>query len=81
MLIFVSVRDRRVAVIGDAGIHEKVQEIFWTGVVRAIEREFAKGRYVEGLVKGIDMSGARLSEHFPHRAGDKNELPDSISED
>jgi uncharacterized membrane protein len=33
-----SVRDRRVAVIGDAGIHQKVQEIFWTGVVRAIER-------------------------------------------
>jgi uncharacterized membrane protein len=81
VLIYVSVRDRRVAVIGDAGIHHAVQEIFWTGVVRAIEREFAKGRYVEGLAKGIEMSGARLAEHFPHRADDKNELPDSISED
>jgi uncharacterized membrane protein len=81
VLIYVSVRDRRVAVIGDAGIHHAVQEIFWTGVVRSIEREFARGRYVDGLVKGIEMSGARLAEHFPHCADDKNELPDSISED
>jgi uncharacterized membrane protein len=81
VLIFVSVRDRRVAVIGDAGIHEKVQEVFWTGVVRSIERELVKGRHVEGLVKGIEMSGARLAEYFPHRADDRNELADSISDD
>jgi hypothetical protein len=34
----------RVACIGDAGIHQKVQEIFWDGVVRAIERRLCEGR-------------------------------------
>jgi uncharacterized membrane protein len=32
-------------------------------------------------VKGIELAGAALGEHFPHQTGDKNELPDSISED
>jgi uncharacterized membrane protein len=81
VLFFVSVRDRHVAVIGDAGIHEKVPDGFWDDVVRAIETQFAEGRFAEGLAGGIEMAGARLAEHFPHRPGDTNELPDSISDD
>jgi len=81
VLFFVSVRDRRVAVVGDSGIHGNVPEGFWTGVVRSVEREFAKGRYAEGLIRGVEMAGARLAEHFPHGPGDVNELPDSISDD
>ena len=81
VLFFVSVRDRRVAVIGDAGIHEKVSKGFWAEVVRAIETPLSEGRYADGLVAGIEMAGSRLAEHFPHRQGDTNELPDSISDD
>jgi len=81
VMIFVSVRDRRVAVLGDTGIHGKVPEGFWQQVVHAIEAHLAEGRFAEGLVAGIELTGARLVEHFPHRAGDKNELPDSISQD
>jgi uncharacterized membrane protein len=81
VLILVSVRDHRVAVIGDAGIHERVPEGFWAEVVRAIELRFSEGRFADGLVEGIAMAGTKLAEHFPHRAGDVNELPDSISED
>jgi uncharacterized membrane protein len=81
VLLFVSVRDRRVAVVGDAGIHSRVAESFWAEVVRAIEAHFAQGHFTEGLVTGIEMAGFRLAEFFPHRPGDKNELPDSISRD
>jgi uncharacterized membrane protein len=81
VLIFVSVRDQRVAVIGDAGIHERVPDGFWADVVLVIERHFAERRFSDGLVEGIALAGARLAEHFPHRAGDVNELPDSLSDD
>ncbi len=81
VLLFVSVRDRRVAVVGDTGIHQMVGDGFWAEVVHAIERHFSEGRFAEGLVAGIELAGARLTEHFPHRSGDTNELPDTISED
>jgi uncharacterized membrane protein len=81
ILLFVSVRDRHVAVIGDRGIHERVPDTFWAQVVLAVEAAFAEGRFADGLVNGIAMAGAQLAEHFPHRAGDRNELPDTISDD
>jgi uncharacterized membrane protein len=79
VLFFVSIRDRRFAVIGDRGIDAKVPADFWAGVVRAVESAFANGRYAEGLIEGITMAGARLTEHFPPRADDVNELPDAFS--
>jgi uncharacterized membrane protein len=81
VLLFVSVRDHGVAVVGDSGIHARVPEGFWADVVRAIELRFSEGRFADGLVEGIAMAGARLAEHFPPRAGDTNELPDSLSDD
>jgi uncharacterized membrane protein len=81
VMFFVSVRDHRVAVIGDAGIHERVPPDFWAGIVRAMELAFAQGRFADGLVEGISMVGACLVEHCPPRAGDVNELPDSLSDD
>lgn len=81
VLILVSVRDHGVAVIGDAGIHERVPEGFWSDVVRAIELHFAEGRFADGLVNGIAMAGSKLAELFPPRPGDVNELPNSLSDD
>lgn len=81
VLILISVRDHGVAVIGDAGINERVPENFWADVVRVVEMRFAEARFVEGLVEGIAMAGQKLAEHFPPRPGDVNELPDALSDD
>jgi uncharacterized membrane protein len=81
VLLFVSVGDHGVAVIGDAGIHERVADGFWADVVRGIELAFAEGRFADGLISGIAMAGTKLAEHFPPRAGDTNELPDTLSDD
>ena len=81
VLFFVSVRDRRFAVIGDTGIHAQVSDDFWAGVARTVETAFAEGRYADGLVDGIALAGARLAEHFPPRTDDTNELPDTLTDD
>ncbi len=77
VLFFVAVRDRKLAVIGDKGIHQHVAAEFWADVVKTVEGRFADGRFGDGLVEGITEVGDELSRHFPRRADDVNELPDA----
>ena len=79
VLFFVSTRDKKLAVIGDKGIHEHVTPEFWTDVVKHVEARFGEGRFGDGLAEGIALAGTELARHFPRRADDVNELPDSVS--
>lgn len=77
VLFFVAIRDRKLAVIGDKGIHQHVSADFWADVVKTVEVHFADSRFADGLTEGIAKVGNELARHFPHRADDVNELPDS----
>ncbi len=79
VLIYICVADRRIAVIGDAGINSKVPEGFWQDVVSVLQLHFAAGRRAEGLCEAAHMIGAKLSLYFPVKANDTNELSNDIS--
>lgn len=79
VLIYVNVSDRRVAVIGDAGIHQRVGQGFWTDVLELVRLHFMGGRYVDGMVAGVERVGEKLREHFPRRVDDRDELSNEIS--
>jgi uncharacterized membrane protein len=79
VLFFVVPSRRKFVVLGDAGIHEKVGQQFWTGVVSAVTDKFRSGQFTEGLVKGIEAVGEQLATHFPYdAAADKNELSNDV---
>ena len=79
ILLFVVPSRRRFVLLGDAGIHEKVNQQFWEEVVAAVTAKFKTGDFTGGLVHGIAEVGRRLAEHFPFDpVRDVNELPDSI---
>lgn len=79
ILFYLAVRNKQFAVIGDAGINEKVPEEFWKNIKDAIQADFQDKKYMEGLVAGILMAGHQLKTHFPRKDDDINELPDEIS--
>jgi uncharacterized membrane protein len=79
VLFFVSIRDHKLAVIGDEGIHASVPPEFWANVVKHVEARFGAGQYADGLVEGIRMAAVELAKRFPRRADDVNELPDAVS--
>jgi uncharacterized membrane protein len=81
VLFYLAVRNKRFAIIGDAGINEKVPDGFWDNIRKKIEMNFSEGKFAEGLIEAILMAGRKLGEHFPGKAGDINELPDEISFD
>ena len=81
VLYYLAVTNRKFAVIGDEGINARVKPGFWDEVKVLLQEHFNDGKFAEGLVKGILLTGLQLKEHFPHRKNDINELPDDISFD
>jgi uncharacterized membrane protein len=79
VLLYVNVSDRRVAVIGDAGIHRFVGQSFWDDVIELIRLHFIGGRYAEGIIAGVERIAVKLREHFPRTSDDRNELSDEVS--
>lgn len=81
-LIFVAPEERAFAVIGDAGVHEKVGDSFWQNARDAAALHFSAGRFTEGLVEAVRRLGDVLAQHFPASPGEgnPNELPDAVSE-
>ncbi len=79
VLIYLALKNRQFAVIGDAGINSKVPDGFWDGVKDLMSGHFREARFTEGLVSGINLAGIMLKEHFPWQSQDQNELPDEIS--
>ena len=81
VLFYLAVRDRKFAVIGDAGINSKVPVGFWDDVKDLLQTRFREGRFSDGLSEGIILAGSHLKKHFPYKKDDINELPDEISFD
>lgn len=79
VLFYLSVEDRKFAILGDAGINAKVPSNFWETVKETVIEQFKLGNSTEGLVKGILMAGEKLKAHFPYQKDDVNELSDEIS--
>lgn len=79
VLFYLAVKNRKFAIIGDAGINSKVPEGFWDLMKETMTEHFRNDRFTEGLVEGIKLAGEKLVEYFPHLLNDTNELQDEIS--
>jgi len=76
--IYLSLFERRVVVIGDRGVHEKMGNPHWDDVRDKIIQGIRKGKAREGICAAIESCGKALAEHFPHQPEDINELPDQV---
>ncbi|MEZ5071874.1 MAG: TPM domain-containing protein [Bacteroidales bacterium] len=79
VLFYLAVKDRKFAILGDAGINAVIPEGFWDEIKEGMSGRFGEGKYCEGLCDGIRKAGQALQEHFPYQKDDKNELSDEIS--
>ncbi|HJO93571.1 MAG TPA: TPM domain-containing protein [Victivallales bacterium] len=79
VLIYVALKNREFAIVGDTGIHEKVDSGFWDETVKAMKEHFSQDDIILGIEKGLEIAGKILKQHFPHELNDKNELSDEIS--
>jgi uncharacterized membrane protein len=76
VLFYVAFEDHQFYVLGDEGIHEKVQQAFWVRMAEILRIHFAREQFVEGLALAITETGRQLNVFFPAGEERKNELPD-----
>jgi len=79
VLFYMAIKDHKFAILGDAGINNKVPENFWDDIKEHMLSHFKNGDLTAGLSEGIKMAGEQLAAHFPYKKDDENELPDEIS--
>jgi uncharacterized membrane protein len=79
VLIYLALKSRQFAIIGDTGINLKVPADFWDTTREKMAGLFREGKFSDGLIAGISMAGEKLREHFPYQSDDRNELSNDIS--
>jgi uncharacterized membrane protein len=79
VLFYVSVADKKFAIIGDKGINDVVAVDFWDTTKEIVIDHFKKGNFKTGLVEGILSAGNQLKAYFPYQSDDENELSNEIS--
>ena len=79
VLIYLAVKDRKFAIMGDEGINDVVEDNFWNDIKDLMLNYFKEGRFTEGLEQSIQRCGEKLKAYFPYQSDDINEIPDDIS--
>ena len=78
ILIMASLLEHRVEILADSGINEKVPPRTWRKVLNPMVKKIKKGNLTEGLCEAINSCGSILTEHFPIKPDDKNELSNEV---
>lgn len=79
VLFYLSINDRKFAILGDAGINAVTPDNFWEEIKETVLAHFKKNEFDLGLSTGVKMAGEALKKHFPYQKQDINELSDEIS--
>jgi putative membrane protein len=78
ILIFISLLERKVWILGDRGINAVIPPERWTALASTLTTGIRQGQLTEALVTIIAEMGDVLRQHFPSRSDDINELPDLL---
>ncbi|TAJ98979.1 hypothetical protein EPO44_10815 [bacterium] len=78
ILIFASLFERRVVVLADRGIHEKVRDGTWDEVVQIFTSGLKSKDGCAAFCAAIERCGDILATHFPRPPDDRDELEDKL---
>jgi uncharacterized membrane protein len=79
VLVYLAVEERRLAVVGDEGIHGRVGDLHWNRVRDLMVEKLRENAPRPALERAIEELGRALAEHYPRRPDDRNELSDEVS--
>jgi putative membrane protein len=78
VLFFLSLFERKIWVLADRGIHEKMDQETLNRFANEVSMGIREGCACETLSQTIREIGVLLSQHFPITSDDTDELPDEV---
>lgn len=79
ILLYISVKERKVVILGDSGINKQVMQEDWNEMVEIILKGIKKKQLPDAIVNAIGKAKHLLLENdFPKGDSPKNELSDRI---
>ena len=74
VLLFLSLLERRVELLADTGLDDRVPAGTWERVVETLTAALRARDHLPGIVRAIEQIGQILATHAPPRPDDKDEL-------
>jgi putative membrane protein len=78
ILIYVLLAERQFNILADSGINEKVAPDACHKIKDSMQEYFVKGMFAKGIIYGVEEVGKILTQHFPVKPDDINEIPDRV---
>lgn len=78
ILIFISLLEHRVWILGDRGINAKIAPEFWGRIAANLSEGIKKQEHGKATCHAIEECGKELSRHFPIKPNDTNELTNEV---
>lgn len=78
VLFFLSLLERKVWVLADKGIHEKITQPALNGFARMVSNGVREGHACDALCEAIRKTGGLLTKYYPGVVGDIDELTDEV---
>jgi putative membrane protein len=78
VLFFLSLLERKVWVLADKGIYEKIDQETLNRFATTVSKGIGDGRACNALCDAMKEAGELLAKHFPITPGDIDELSNSI---
>lgn len=78
ILIFILLKDREFYILADSAINQKVSQSVWDGIKDEMQTQFRNGYFCKGILETIDKAGDILTEFFPLKPDDINEISNLV---
>lgn len=79
VLLYVSVNDRKVSILADAGAKAYLSEHFLEETLSNLINDFKRNQYTQGIGNCFLNIASALKSHFPYQENDINEISNTVS--
>lgn len=78
ILLYISVFEKKVWILADSGINEKIEQSTWDSVVEDLATGIKEKRQCEAICTAVTRVGDVLKAYFPYQKDDEDELHNLI---
>ncbi len=79
VLLYVSVNDRQVSILADAGAKAHLSEQFLSETLSVLINDFRMNQYAQGIGNCFSNIASELKSNFPYQENDINEISNTVS--